>query len=288
MKLHTGLVTVGLLSLGLLSYSCANGDTVSGNSGTGGTPSGNTGGSNPTGGTTSSTGGTHTCGTTGTGGTVVAHTGGTTGTGGTVVTGTGGTVVTGTGGTTAVTCPTTFEPTTGGYVLMPAAGGPCWHGYASNFADAMSTITPGTSMTYATCTTTCALTAMGTVAIANAANNYATYAGIGFNINQDQAGGTAAPTLVPAGTSLTITFTGTTGTSPLRAQLSDGTTNWCYAITGASPVTIPYTSFNTKCYDTPADGVAYAKNPINAFQLQVAGAATAGTYNIALTGMKEN
>ena len=288
MKLHTGLVTVGLLSLGLLSYSCANGDTVSGNSGTGGTPSGNTGGSNPTGGTTSSTGGTHTGGTTGTGGTVVAHTGGTTGTGGTVVTGTGGTVVTGTGGTTAVTCPTTFEPTTGGYVLMPAAGGTCWHGYAYNFADAMSTITPGTSMTYATCTTTCALTAMGTVAIANAANNYATYAGIGFNINQDQAGGTAAPTLVPAGTSLTITFTGTTGTSPLRAQLSDGTTNWCYAITGASPVTIPYTSFNTKCYDTPADGVAYAKNPINAFQLQVAGAATAGTYNIALTGMKEN
>ena len=41
-------------------------------------------------------------------------------------------------------------------------------------------------MTYATCTTTCSLTAMGTVAIANAANNYATYAGIGFNINQDR------------------------------------------------------------------------------------------------------
>jgi hypothetical protein len=309
MKLHTGLVTVGLLSLGLLSYSCANGDTVSGTTGNGtgngGSNSTGTGGSSSTGtgGNSTGTGGTHTGGTTGAGGThtggstgtggIIAggtggtHTGGTTGTGGIVTTGTGGTVVTGTGGTT-VSCPTTFTPTTGGYVFMPAVGGTCWHGYAYNFADAMSTITPGTTMTYATCTTTCALTAMGTVAIANAANNYATYAGIGFNINQDQAGGTAAPTLVPAGTSLTITFTGTTGTSPLRAQISDGTTNWCYAITGASPVTIPYTSFNTKCYDTPADGVAYAKNPINAFQLQVAGAATAGTYNIALTGMKEN
>jgi len=297
---------VGLLSLGLLSYSCANGDTVSGSTGTGGSSSTGTGGSNSTGtggsnstgtggshtGGTTGTGGTHTGGSTGTGGIISGtggtHTGGTTGTGGTVVTGTGGTVVTGTGGTTTVTCPTTFEPTTGGYVLMPASGGTCWHGYAYNFADAMSMITPGTSMTYATCTTTCALTAMGMVAIANAANNYATYAGIGFNINQDQAGGTAAPTLTPAGTGLTITFTGTTGSLPLRAQLSDGTTNWCYAITTASPVTIPYGMFNTKCYDTPADGVAYAKNPINAFQLQVAGAATAGTYNIALTGMKEN
>ena len=307
MKLHSGLVTVGLLSLGLLSYSCANGDTVSGSSGSGGSSStGNggssstgTGGSNSTGtggshtGGSTGTGGSHTGGSTGTGGIITTgtggtHTGGVTGTGGVVTTGTGGITTTGTGGTTTVTCPTTFEPTTGGYVLMPASGGTCWHGYAYNFADAMSTITPPTSMTYATCGTTCALTAMGMVAIANAANNYATYAGIGFNINQDQSGGTAAPTLTPAGTSLTITFTGTTGSLPLRAQLSDGTTNWCYAITGTSPVTIPYASFNTKCYDSPADGTAYAKNPINAFQLQVAGAATAGTYNIALTGMKEN
>ena len=54
-------------------------------------------------------------------------------------------------------------------------------------------------------------------------------------------------------------------------------------------VTIPYSSFNTKCYDSPApDGTAYAKNPISAFQLQVPGGSAAGTYTIALTGVKEN
>ena len=309
MKLHSGLVTVGLLSLGLLSYSCANGDTVSGSSGNGGSNSGNggssstgTGGSNSTGtggthtgGTTGTgtggivttgTGGTHTGGSTGTGGT---HTGGSTGTGGIVTTGTGGTIVTATGGTTTVTCPTTFEPTTGGYVLAPAHGGTCWHGYAYNFSDALgTTVTPPTTNTYATCTTTCPLTAMGTVAAANAANNYATYAGIGFNINQDSSGGTAMPTLTPQGTGVTIAWTGTAPAMALRVQITDGTTRWCYSITGTSPVTIPYASFNTMCYDSPPDGTAYAMQPINAIQLQVAGQSAAGTYNIALTGVTEN
>jgi hypothetical protein len=129
---------------------------------------------------------------------------------------------------------------------------------------------------------------MGMVLAATAANSYATYAGIGFNINQDSAGGTATPTLTPAGTGLTITFTATT-TLPLRAQLSAGSTNYCYSITGTSPVTIPYGSFNTKCYDSPPDGVAYTTTtPISAFQLQVAGASAAGTYTIALTGVTEN
>jgi hypothetical protein len=301
MKLRSGLVFVGLLSLGLLNYSCANGDTVTGVSSgaggthTGGTTGGGTGGTHTGGTTGTGTGGTHTGGSTGSGtGGIVTSTGGITGTGGIVtstggITGTGGIVTTGTGGTTTVTCSPTFQPTTGGWVTAPAAGGTCWHGYAYNFADALgtTTVTPGTAMTYATCSTTCPLTAMGSVAIASAANSYATYAGIGFNINQDLAGGTATPTLTPAGSSLTIAFTAGSGT-PLRAQISDGTTIWCYGITGASPVTIPYASFNTKCYDTPADGTAYAKNPISSFQLQVPGGAAAVTYNIALTSVKEN
>ncbi len=307
MKLHSGLVTVGLLSLGLLSYSCANGDTVSsttgngtgngGSNATGGSNSTGTGGTHTGGVSGTGTGGTHTGGVSGsgTGGAIVTGTGGThtggvsgTGTGGTIVTGTGGTTTTGTGGAT-MTCSATFTPTTGGWVSAPAANGTCWNGYAYNFADALgTTITPPTSMTYASCTTTCPLTAMGTVAAANAANSYATYAGIGFNINQTQGSGSGTPpTLTPAGSGLTISFTATTSLA-LRAQISDGTTNWCYAITGTSPVTIPYGSFNTKCYDTPADGVAYAKNPISAFQLQVPGGATAGAYTIALTGVQEN
>jgi hypothetical protein len=46
--------------------------------------------------------------------------------------------------------------------------------------------------------------------------------------------------------------------------------------------------FNTKCYDSPPDGTAYAMQPINAFQLQVAGGGTAGSYNITLTSVVEN
>lgn len=97
-----------------------------------------------------------------------------------------------------------------------------------------------------------------------------------------------ALTLTPVGSSLTIGFTSTTGSLPLRAQLSDGTTNWCYTITGSSPAVIPYSSFNTKCYDSPPDGTAYAKNPISSFQLLVSGTSVASAYNISLINVTEN
>ena len=308
MKLPSGLVFVGLLGIGLSTYSCANGDTVSGTSGNGGSNSSGTGGSTGNGGSTSHTGGTtgnggsvtHTGGTTGAGGSVT-HTGGTTGNGGSVAT--GGIIGTGTGGTTGnggssttgtggagESCAATFNPTTGGWVTAPAAGTVgCFHGYAFNYADALgTTITPGTSMTYASCGTTCMLTAMGSVIIANAANSYSTYAGIGFNLNQPSSGGAATPTIVPQGSGVTIGFTASTGTDQLRAQITDGTTQYCYVITGTSPVTIPWSSFNTKCYDTTPDGTAYSKQPINALQLQVAGGSMAATYSIALTSVVEN
>ena len=291
MKLPSGLVFVGLLGIGLSTYSCANGDTVSGSSGNGGSSEG---GSTGNGGSTSHTGGT-----TGAGGTVT-HTGGTTGNGGSVAT--GGIIGTGNGGTTgnggstgsggsAESCAPTFDPTTGGWVTAPAAGTVgCFHGYAYNFADALgTTITPGTSMTYATCSTTCMLTATGSVIPATAANMYSTYAGIGFNLNQPSSGGSATPTVVPQGSSLTVSFTASTGTDQLRAQITDASgTNYCYTITGSSPVMIPWGSFNTKCYDTPPDGTAYSKTGISAFQLQVAGGMSMATYSIALTGLSEN
>ncbi len=51
---------------------------------------------------------------------------------------------------------------------------------------------------------------------------------------------------------------------------------------------IAYSSFNTKCYDMPADGTAYAKHPINAIQLQVAGGSAGGAYSLAITSITEN
>jgi hypothetical protein len=239
-----------------------------------------TGGANSAGGSTG-TGGTGT----GIGG--AAGTGGLKGTGGMAGSG----VSTGAGGSISVTCPSTFTATTGGFVLAPTAGGSCWHGYAYNFADSNgTTITPAVGMTYATCGTICSLTAAGTVTISTAANNYLAYAGIGFEITQPIGAsvGATTPTLTPTGTSLTISFTGSVGTPGLlRAEISDGTTRWCHNLT-SSPTTLAYSSFNTKCYDTPADGIVYGKQPISEFQFLVVGGASEAAYNVSLTGVVEN
>jgi hypothetical protein len=240
-----------------------------------------TGGAAGTGGATGSGGTAGTGGTTGTGG----GTGGATGSGG--ATGTGGT--TGTGGSAEITCSTMFVATTGGWVTVPTApGGTCWHGYAYNFGDSIgTTATPGLTNTYASCGTVCALGATGTVAPSTAANNYGGYVGIGFQLNQPLTGGTATATVTPKGSGLTVSFSGNTGALAVRAQLTDGTTTWCRTVT-TSPVTIPYSSFNTKCYDAPPDGTAYAKQPVNAFQLVVVGGVTATDYSISLTSVVEN
>ena len=50
---------------------------------------------------------------------------------------------------------------------------------------------------------------------------------------------------------------------------------------------IPYDSFNTKCYDSPPDGVAYAKTPFTSVQILIAGGAAASTFTMALTKVEE-
>ena len=299
MKLHSGLVTAGLLSLGLLSYSCANGDTVSGSTGSGGNSTGTGGTSTGTGGTSTGTGGSHTGGTTGTGGikgtggiitgTGGTHTGGVTGTGGTSstggITGTGGTA-TGTGGTTGTTtCGASFAISSSGFVTMPAKGGACWSGYGYTYGDKYgTTFLPAD---FSACGEPCKLTETGNI-VAVSGTMYS-FIGLGFNLGDSSSGGTAHPTVTPTGTGLTFTFTDTApaGTA-FRAQITDGTTTWCYTVTGASPVTVPYASFNTMCYDSPPDGTAYAKAPINAIQLQVAGGTAGGAVSITITSVTEN
>jgi hypothetical protein len=191
-----------------------------------------------------------------------------------------------------VVCPTGFTATTGGWVLAPAAGGSCWHGFAYNFADSNgTTITPGVSMTYATCGTVCPLSAAGTVTASTLANNYLAYAGIGFKINQPMSAGgpdTSVSTVTPTGSGLTFLFTGTVGTGVvLRAEISDGTTRWCHNL-GSSPSTITYSSFNTACWDTPPSGTAYGKQPINEIQFIVVPSSSSASYNVSLTSVVEN
>jgi hypothetical protein len=99
---------------------------------------------------------------------------------------------------------------------------------------------------------------------------------------------TSISSLTPAGSGLTVSYAGTVGTGVvLRAEISDGTTRWCHNLT-SSPTTIPYSSFNTACWDTPPDGTAYSKQPISEFQFIVVGASLSAAYNVSLTSVVES
>jgi len=306
-----------VLTAGFFTYACTSGEVVdgpltgTGNSGnSSGMGTGNTiggagtmgqagrGGTTGTGNTVGQAGTTGRGGTTGTGNTVgqagtsgQAGRGGTTGTGNTVggagTTGTGNTAgvagTSGSAGSTGVTCGAALEASADGFVRAPAAGGGCWHGYSFAGGDAGSTIAP---KDFSACGTPCMLKMSGTVGAA-VAPSYAGVAYLGFNLGQDN-GATTVPTVTPTGTGVTVTFSATTATLPLRAQLSGtGSTFWCYTITGASPATIPYAMFNTACWD--GSGTAYAKQPITNFELVVPGAATATMgVSVTLSGLKEN
>jgi hypothetical protein len=304
MKLQTGLVLSSLLSLGLLSYACANGDSVnngsSGNGGsnnTGGSSNGNSGGSTGSGNNNGNTGGSTGSGNNnGTGG--VKNTGGSTGlgntngnTGGATGVGntsgnTGGTTggSTGVGGNSNVSCGSSFSVAANGFVTVPAVGGGCWSGFASDGGDAGSMIKPGT---FAMCGTPCGLTMTGTLNASTMTNSYAGYAYLGFNIGQDPSGPTNTP-VAPKGSGITVTFTNGSS-STIRVALNadaTGTTSWCSTVT-ASPATIPYSSFTQQCYNaTP--GPAYTKQPIVSIQLSVPGGATSGPVNVTLVSVTEN
>jgi len=180
-------------------------------------------------------------------------------------------------------CGAVFATTSAGFVTAPAAGGKCWHGHAYAGGDPGSAITPAN---FSSCGTPCVLRMSGTVGPSTQANNFAGVAFLGFNVGQD-VGSSANTTITPTGTSLTVTFTATTGSQPLRVALLTPSTSWCYQITGPSPVTIPYTMFNTACWD-PATGTAYSKQPFDTIQMIVPGGPASTPINVTLVSLKEN
>jgi hypothetical protein len=130
-----------------------------------------------------------------------------------------------------------------------------------------------------------AVCASGTVA---ADTTYNSGALLGWNINQAMSTSSASTTVAPVattGTGLTISFTGTT--TNVRVQITDGTTNWCANATGTM-MTIPWTMFNTKCWD-PSSGMAYtAGTPITAVQLVMpADSMMARPFNWCLVSISE-
>jgi hypothetical protein len=131
----------------------------------------------------------------------------------------------------------------------------------------------------------CMLRVSGTLGPANAQNMYAGVVFLGFNINQPT-GSSTFTTRVPTGTSLVVQYTKAAGPAAIRVQLGAGSSRWCANLT-ASPATIPYTMFNTQCWDN--SGTAYAKQPIETVQLIVPGpdAATGVPLDITLVSVRD-
>jgi hypothetical protein len=176
-----------------------------------------------------------------------------------------------------VACPTSFDVTSAGFVIMPVKGGTCWSGYVYTFGDTYgSTFLPATPTS---------LMSMGNI-VAVSGSRFS-FAGLAFNLGQSTSGGSANKLVTPTGSGLTFNYTATYPTGvTLRVQISDGTSTWC--ATAVNGQAIPYTTFNTKCYDTPADGTAYTKQPINSIQLQLAGGTGSGAYTLSISSVVEN
>ncbi len=199
------------------------------------------------------------------------------GTGGTIAgTGGAGTGGAGTGGAGA------GGGATGGAYLTSGA----WHGYAwTNAAGTGSTIMPNDFAARAVGAPFCV---SGTV---GASTNFSGLALLGVNLNQAQTG-TNPPlmTVTPTSGGLNINVMNK-GTSTLRVQIqgptgaTDATDRWCAPVVGSGGF-IPWTSFNTKCWD--ASGTTYAKQPLQQVQVMVPGGTTAAiAYDFCLTSIGE-
>ncbi|MGB8296484.1 MAG: hypothetical protein WCG85_13740 [Polyangia bacterium] len=233
----------------------------------------------------------------------------------------GSTYVPPTGGSTYVppTGGSTYVPPTGGTTTTPPAGGTtsatptgttvtfstgkaagAMTGYgwvALGSADSLTDPTCGS--TQFTSTTNCAATTWGTAnpnglcmsgAIPALAATNPDYTGnwgveVGVNATATPGGG-----LGQSFSSIAITVSGTP-TSGLRAMLHRKTDpvgqGYCAAMTSGTP--IPFTSFNTKCYDTPADGTALTATDVpNIDQVGVqvsSGSAAITVSSLCITGI---
>jgi hypothetical protein len=134
-------------------------------------------------------------------------------------------------------------------------------GYAYAFSDSMTVSGPSTACIDAT--SFCGQGSSGptnTAAVGTVAA-YGYYGGgIGVNLNQAMGANTAIDAFTPTGSGIAYAITGTppAGLRLIIGNLSGSTgTDYCFPITAASG-TVPWASFNSKCYDATPDGVAFA------------------------------
>jgi hypothetical protein len=276
----------------------ANGGATSG-AVTGGSPAVGTGGTPGviTGGTPAVvTGGTKSTGNTG--GNPPSVTGGNppTATGGNPPAATGGNPPAATGGSpvTTTTGGATTVGNTGKTVTISSSGKGSgamtgWAFVALGLTDTVSAPTCGTPPVAITeaakCNTTTNWPAAGVCVTGSVPPNPSPYTSWGINIglsSTDPSGSGLGQTFA----NVTIAATGAPAGATFRYIISVGTTDYCAAATPGAAVS--FSTFNTKCYDTPIDGVAYTGTgaDITGVQLQVVpGTATITVANLCLTGI---
>jgi len=239
------------------------GSASGGKTSNGGTAVAGSGGSN-VGGTTGQAGSSGGA----TGGASTSATGGAGATGGTT---------TATGGVTA-TC-TPVPKSTGG---ISCPGGLCavgaYSGYNFTFSDKTKS---------SVCMLPTSLCGAGTVGAQDPPTYSVWGAGFGFSLSLLTTTTTDVPVQL-AGTGVTVTVTSLPTNADMRLQVKHyvGTapTTYCAIMTTATQ-TIPWTSFNTQCWD-PAKGVALTGPPNSSnFQFQASSRTTAGSFDFCVTAL---
>jgi hypothetical protein len=104
--------------------------------------------------------------------------------------------------------------------------------------------------------------------------DYSSIAAVGVHVNQQQAKDAEIKVLAPQGDGLAVDITVKSGEKTIRVQLEDATPpsdptaamhRWCTNLTadtaGQIKQVVPWTSFNTECWNAET-GVAYAKQPL--------------------------
>jgi len=145
-----------------------------------------------------------------------------------------------------------------------------WHGFAWTGAgpEGVSTISPASFSDLKAGASLCATGSVG------ADPNYGGYAMIGINVGQSNTGEAEPPNaeITPTGTGLYVSLTNHASNS-FRIQIQDAQGadsadhRWCAVY--SAPGVIPWSDFNTKCWDR--SGTGYAKQPINAILVMVPG-----------------
>jgi hypothetical protein len=131
---------------------------------------------------------------------------------------------------------------------------------------------------------------MGTTVAQNATNsNWG--AGIGINVAQTMGStltnGTWPVPLASTGIKYNLTTLPTAGRLVItNGTATDGSDDYCVELTSAG-TTIPWTMFNTKCYDTTPDGTALTGAPqmLNSVKFQTGGTMAATTFDFCVTSV---